>query len=101
MRDLAVVALEEVLAADLPVRGVFVAARALEEPQRVEIDPRGGDEGGQLAERLRERLRLLVGVDEDERAPGVDRDGDEAEHVLVEVRTRSERGAARNEPSRP
>ena len=79
MRDLAVVALEEVLAADLPVGGVLVAARPLQEAERAEVDARRRDERGQLAQRLGERLRLRVGVDEDERAPRVDRDGDEPE----------------------
>ena len=101
MGDLAVVALEVVLAADLPVRRVLVPARALEEAQRVEVDAGRGDERGQLAERLRERLGLRVRVDEDERAPRVDRNGDEPERSFSKPGTRSDRGAARSEPSSP
>ncbi len=83
--DLAVVALEVVLAADLPVR-LVLGGRALEEAQPVEVEPGGGHELGQLAERLRERRRFEVRVDEDERAPGVDEHRTEAEALLVEVR---------------
>ena len=71
VRDLAVVALEEVLAADLPVR-LVAGARAAEEAKRVDVEARVGDERGQLAQRLGERGRLPVGVDEHERSPGVD-----------------------------
>ena len=74
MGDLAVVALEEVLAADLPV-GRVLGVRALEEAERVELEPGRGDELRQLAERLGERRRLGIRVDEDERPPGVDRAG--------------------------
>ncbi len=45
MCDLAVVALEEVLGAQLPVRLVR-RVRAVVEPQRVDIEPGAGDELG-------------------------------------------------------
>ena len=85
MRDLAVVALEEVLAHDLPVRlDLGLPAGVVDE--RVDVEPELRDLRGERAERLRERLRVGAGVGEDERAPGVDRDGNEAELVLREVR---------------
>ena len=85
MRDLAVVALEEVLADDLPVRlDLGFPAGVVDE--RVDVQPELGDLRRERAERVRERLRLGAGVGEDERAPGVDRDGHEAELVLREVR---------------
>ena len=84
VRDLAVVALEVVLAADLPVR-VVLGRRAVVEAQRVEVDAGGGDELGQLAEVLGERRGAAVRVDEDERPPGVDRHRQEAELRLVEA----------------
>ncbi len=68
VRDLAVVALEKVLAADLPVR-LVLAGRALEEAERVEVDAGRGDALRQLAEGVLERSRLAVRIDEDERPP--------------------------------
>ena len=103
MRDLAVVALEEVLAHDLPVRlDLGLPAGVVDE--RVDVEPELRDLRGQRAERLRERLGVGVGVREDERAPGVDRDGNEAELVLREVRlllAARRRAEAAVEPVRP
>ena len=84
MGDLAVVALEEVLAAHLPVR-LVLRGRALEEAKRVEVEAGGRDELRQLSEVLGERRRVGVRVDEDERPPGVDLHGHEPELRLVEA----------------
>src|SRR6188472_1033619 len=85
MRDLAVVALEEVLADDLPVRlDLGFPAGVVDEGVDFEAEFR--DLCGERAERLRQRLGGGAGVREDERAPGVDRDGHEAELVLREAR---------------
>src|SRR2546430_516343 len=85
MRDLAVVALEEVLADDLPIRlDLGLPAGVVDE--RVDVQPELRDLRGERAERLRQRLGVGAGVREDERAPGADRDRDEAELVLREVR---------------
>ncbi len=83
--DGAVVALEVVLDADLPVR-LVLALRPLVEDERVDVDPALGDEPRQVAQVLGEAAGRGVGIDEDERPPGVDRDGDEAERVPVESR---------------
>src|SRR5436309_15648955 len=84
MRDLAVVALEEVLAHDLPVRlDLSLPARVVNE--RIDVEAELRDLRGQRPESLCERLRVGADVDEDERAPGVGGYGDEAELVLREV----------------
>src|SRR5947207_2243352 len=85
MRDLAVVALEEVLAHDLPV-GLDLGFPAGVVDEGVHVEPELGDLRGERAERVRERFRAGPGIGEDERAPGVDRDRDEAELVLREAR---------------
>ena len=84
MRDGAVVALEEVLGADLPVARVLVGFGACVERQRVDVEPAVGEKSGQLAERLRQRLRVAVRVDEDERPPRPDGDGHEPQSLPVE-----------------
>ena len=84
VRDRAVVALEEVLDADLPVAGVLVRLGPRVEAERGHVDAVGGEEVGQLAELVGERRRLGIRVDEDERPPRVDRHRDEAEAGLVE-----------------
>ena len=58
------------------------------EDERVDVDAALGDEPGQVAEVLGERRRGGIGIDEDERPPGVDRDGHEAEALAVEARLR-------------
>ena len=68
MRSRAVVALEEVLGGDLPVAGEL-GLRALQEAQRIEVEPGVGDHLRQAVEEVRERGRLAIGIDEDERAP--------------------------------
>ena len=93
VRDGAVVALEVVLAADLPVRGelVFVAG--------VEDQVVNGDEAGHGAEGLGERRRVRVGVDE-QNGPHVSRRSGTSESPSVsKPSSRSERGAARSDPS--
>ena len=84
VRDRAVIALEEVLGRDLPVRGKRVPAVA---PvlERLDVDSGRGDEVGQVAERLGERCRARVGVDEEQRSPAVGAERDEAEAVAVEA----------------
>ena len=54
MRDLAVVALEEVLAAHLPVRLVLPLGPVVE-PERAHVEAGVGEQLGQLADRLPER----------------------------------------------
>src|SRR4051794_618494 len=83
MGDRAVVALEEVLAGDLPVR-LHVELAAEAEDERVDVED-VGDAGGDVSERLCERRGVGVGIDEDEWAPGPDRDLAQAE--LSEVET--------------
>src|ERR1700756_1792838 len=85
MRDLAVVALEEVLAHDFPVRlDLGLPARVVDEG--VDVEAELGDLRRQRAERVGERLLIGRSVGEDERPPRVDGDGQEAELFLREVR---------------
>ena len=84
MVDRAVVALEVVLDRDLPV-GAQLVRVAPAERERVDVEPVAGDDLREVAERGGERLGLGVGVDEDERPPGVDRDRQQAERVAVEA----------------
>src|SRR6266508_1048523 len=79
VRDRAVVALEVVLAGDLPVRRELVLVA------RMEDEPVDGDEVGQPAECRRERRRALVGVDEQERAPCLEAKRQEGELGRVEA----------------
>ena len=69
----AVVALEVVLDADLPV-GVVLGVGPLMELERVDVDAAIGDHPRQIAEVIGERAGAGQ-VDEDERPPRVDRDG--------------------------
>src|SRR5215469_16576079 len=85
MGDRAVVALEEVLADDLPVR-VDLRLPAPVVDERVDVEAELLDLRGKRAEGLVERLRLGAGVGEEERAPGVDRDRHETQLVLRELR---------------
>ena len=84
MRDRAVVALEEVLDADLPVAGVLVRLGPRVEAERGHVDAVGLEEVGQLAEMVGERRRVGIRVDEDERPPRVDRHRGETEAGRVE-----------------
>src|SRR4029079_3923320 len=84
VRDLTVVALEEVLADDLPVR-VELRFPARMEDELLDVEPELGDLRGHRPERLRKRLGVAMRVDEEERPPGVDRDAAEAELVAREV----------------
>ena len=84
MRNGAVVALEVVLDADLPVRVVLALGPPVED-ERVDVDATFGDESRQVAQVLRKRTARRVGIDEDERPPGVDRDGHEPEAAAVEA----------------
>ena len=84
MRDLAVVALEEVLADDLPVR-LDLRLPALVEDELVDVEPELCDLRGHRAERLGERLRVALRVHEEERPPRVDGDAAEAELARREV----------------
>jgi hypothetical protein len=79
-----VVALEEVLCADLPVR-LGLRLRALEEAQRVDVDPGLGEPLRHVLEALGEWLGVRVRVHEDERPPGVHPQRDEAELVRVDA----------------
>src|SRR5262245_16659376 len=84
MRDRAVVALEEVLAGDLPVR-LELELRSEPELERVDVDDLG-EPRRDVAEHLGQRGRVRVGIDEDEWPRGVDRDLLEAELGEVEAR---------------
>ena len=84
MRNGAVVALEEVLARDLPVR-VELELRAEAELQRIDVEDLG-ELRRHVAERLRERSRVGIGIHEDERAPRVGLDLPEPELVRIEPR---------------
>ena len=86
MRDGAVVALEEVLDDDLPVRSDDPLSPATAVFETCRVEPVGGQRGGQPAERLRERCRVEIGVHEDERPPGVDEDGSETPFGAIESR---------------
>ncbi len=92
--DLAVVALEEVLADELPVRLELGLPSGVVD-EAVDVEPELGHLCRHRAERVGERFRVRAGVDEDERSPGSDRRRGEAELVLREVRLflRARRGA--------
>ena len=85
MRRRAVVALEEVLHHDLPVRLDRPLVMGVE-ADRVDVEPALRHDRGQPAECRLERRRVGVGVHEDERAPGAHRDGREREARGVEAR---------------
>jgi len=100
VRDLAVVALEEVLADDLPVR-VDLGFPALVEDELVDREPELCDLRRHRAQRFGERLGVALRVHEEKRAPHVDGDAAEAELARRESRRiSSARGALRSEPSR-
>ncbi len=84
VRSGAVVALEVVLEGDLPVRldGPLVVGVVAE---RREVEPAAADDLGQRAERLGERRRPGVRVDEDEGPPRVDGDREQREVRGVEA----------------
>ena len=94
--DRAVVALEVVLDADLPVRREC-PRRAAAERERAEVDAALRDERRHLAEHVGKRRRVRVGVHEHERPPGVDGGGQEPELRGVEPRLAV---AARDLPQR-
>ena len=81
----AVVALEVVLEVDLPV-GVDRPLVMGVEDERREVEAAPRDDRRQFAERLDERRRGRIGVDEQERPPRVDRDGEQREVGSVEAR---------------
>ena len=99
MRDRAVVALEVVLDRDLPVR-----RRARTRPARGRRASTGSTARRELAERLGERRRVRVGVDEEERPPRLEPERHERQAGAVEaglaVGARRRRGAP-VEPVRP
>ena len=84
VRDRAVVALEEVLRADLPVARVLVALGPRVEAEPVDLDPAVREQPGELTQGARERPGVAIGVDEHERAPRLGRDGDERQRLGVE-----------------
>ncbi len=67
------------------------------EAKRAHVDPAVGEQRGKRAERLRQRLRVRIGVHEHERPPRLDRDGDERDRPAVEgvLLLRSRRAAER------
>ena len=84
VRDRAVVALEEVLGADLPVARVLVALGARVEAEPVDLDAAVREQPGEPTEGARERPGVAIRVDEHERAPGLGGDGDERQRLAVE-----------------
>ena len=74
---------------------------AVVEREGVEVETARARELGQRAERVGQRRRVRVGVDEHERAPRVHARAAQAELAAVEAGSASERGAARSEPSSP
>ena len=85
MGDGAVVALEIVLDAHLPV-GVVLRIGPLMKLERADVDAALLDQAWEVAEVLGERRGLEVGVDEHERAPGIDLHRPQAVGVAVEAR---------------
>src|SRR4029453_9507848 len=79
----AVVALEVVLDRDLPI-ALDLPVVADTEPQAAEVDPALGDVARERSERAGQRAGLGIRVDEDERPPGLDGDGEHREAFLVE-----------------
>jgi hypothetical protein len=83
MCDRTVVALEEVLAGNLPVRVEFpLQAEAV--LKRVEIQQLS-KQRRHLAEGIRERVRFRIRIDEHERSPCLDCSGNESKIVRVEL----------------
>ena len=101
MSDRAVVALEEVLGAHLPVRRVLVDLPAPVEGEPSELDPVLGEAFGDVAEPLLERACFGVEVGEDERPPFGDRDlrGGQG-RLIVESWLALRARSVRSEPSR-
>ena len=99
VRDGAVVALEEVLRDDLPVR-LDAPLRAVMEPQRVDVDAELRDLLRHRTERHGERLRVGVRVHEEERPPALEAYGSQSDGVELEVGPRR-RPQAAVEPVRP
>ena len=85
MIDGAVVALQEIVDADLPVRLERVRPPVAGLHELVEVDAEIVDQRRELAERLREGPAIDVGVHEHHGAPGVDLDGPEAELLRIEA----------------
>ena len=85
VRDGAVVALEEVLDAHLPVARVLGRLRPGVEAKRVDVEATVGEQGRQLAEGVGEWLGVEGRVDEDERPPRVDGDRCERDRGHVEA----------------
>ena len=79
----AVVALEEVLRGDLPV-AVELGLRPLEKAQRREVYPSIRYSLGDAVEVVVEWLCIRVWVDEEQRPPGLEAEGNEPELVLVD-----------------
>ncbi len=84
VRDRAVVALEVVLDRDLPVAPDLPVVPDAE-AEAVDVEAARGNVAGQRAERVGQRAGVRVGVDEDERPPGLGRDREHGEALLVEV----------------
>ena len=101
MRDRAVVALEEVLRADLPV-GRELGLGSLKEAEGADVDACSCDALGNVLQDVGERGRVRIRVDEEERSPLLEPKRDEPELDRVSMPpSRAERGAARSLPSRP
>ena len=99
VRDGAVIALEEVLRDDLPVR-LDAPLRAVMEPQRVDVDAELRDLLRHRTESRGERFRVGVRVHEEERPPALEAYGSESDGVELEVGPRR-RPQAAVEPVRP
>src|SRR5688500_2279076 len=84
MRNRAVVALEEVLGADLPVRLVFGLGSRVK-AKRVNVDARRCDAFRDHLEGVREGRRRGIGVDEDEWAPRLEPERNKAELLALDT----------------
>src|SRR5262249_41197716 len=83
MRNGAVVALEEVLAGDLPIR-IDLELRAEAELEGIDVEHLG-DLRRHWTQRVRKRRRVHVPIHEHKRPPGVERELDERQLFLFEA----------------
>ena len=83
MRDRAVVALEEVLRADLPV-GRDLGVGPVEEAERADVDACSGDPLRDVPQDVGEGGCFRIGVDEEKRSPRLEPEGNEPELLALD-----------------